>query len=128
MIELILTETLPSIWVAAVSSYTLHSLAITYLLWLFYLAVMNLKRAKDNGTLNPVALVLGYPFLIIGLILDLLVNVFVMTFLFLELPRETLVTARLKRLIKEGGWRGKLAYLFCHYLLDTFDPSGSHCK
>jgi len=34
-----------------------------YVLWVFYLAVMNLKRARDAGTLTKPALVLGMPVL-----------------------------------------------------------------
>ena len=46
-----------------------------YTLWLFFLAVMALKRAKDAGTISPVALALGYPILLAGLAIDLAVNV-----------------------------------------------------
>lgn len=99
-----------------------------YLLWFFYLAVMNLKRAKDAGTISKPALYLGYPLLIIGLVIDLLCNIFVMTIILLELPKETLVTARVSRHRKLGGWRGDISRWFCENLLNTFDPSGIHCK
>ena len=36
-----------------------------YALWVFYLAVMNLARAKRNGLLNKTALVLGTPLLVV---------------------------------------------------------------
>lgn len=104
------------------------ALASLYLLWVLYLAVMNLKRAKDAGALRPTALYLGYPVLLLGLLVDFLVNVVVFTVLLLELPRETLVTSRLKRHIAHGrGWRQRVAHWFCSELLDTFDPSGKHC-
>jgi len=128
MIELIFTETLPNLWAAAVASGVIHGLAATYLLWLFYLAVMNLKRARDNGTLSKVALFLGSPILIVGYLLDWFVNVTVMTIVFLELPQEKMVTHRLRRHVRHGsGYRKKLAWFICHHLLDTFDPSGKHC-
>lgn len=99
-----------------------------YGLWVFYLAVMNLKRAKDAGTLRPWARRLGGPVLFVGVLLDLLVNWLVFTVLLLELPRETLVTARLKRHLASGaGWRYRVARWFCADLLDAFDPSGCHC-
>lgn len=102
-------------------------IALFYITWLFYLAVMNLKRAKDAGTLSKVALVMGYPILLVGLVLDALLNVTVMTVLFLEPPREWLVTARLKRHAEVfGPWRGDLARWFAKHLLDVFDPSGKH--
>jgi hypothetical protein len=100
--------------------------AATYALWVFYLAVMSLKHARDRGMLTRTTLALGYPVLVIGLILDFCVNVFVMTPLFLELPREATVTARLKRHNRTGtGWRQRLAAWF-EPILDPFDPSGDH--
>lgn len=99
-----------------------------YLLWFFYLAVMNLARAKENGTLTTVALYLGYPIFLVGYLLDIFVQVTVMSLLFLELPKEWTVTGRLKRhLYGSLGWREKIAAWFCHHLLNTFDPNGRHC-
>ena len=77
--------------------YVVGSLLLTYVLWIFYLAVMSLSHAKRDGTLTKTAKALGMPILFLGLFIDLLVNIFVMTFLLLELPREMTVTARLKR-------------------------------
>ena len=99
-----------------------------YALWLFYLAVMPLKRARDAGTLSRPAMVLGLPILWLGLLIDFLVNQVVATALFLEPPEETLVTTRLSRLIREDkGWRRALALWICFHLLDPFDPAGHHC-
>jgi hypothetical protein len=99
----------------------LFGFGITYALWLFFLAVMNLKQARDEGLLNKTALTLGYPILVIGYLLDALVNVSVMTLLFLEIPQELTVTSRLKRHINTGsGWRLNLASWF-KPLLNPFD-------
>lgn len=107
--------------------YTLAAFGLSYALWVFYLAVMNLKRVKDAGKLGKVALVLGTPVLVVGLVLDLLVNVLVMTVLLLEIPQETTVTARLKRHKREStGWRLRVTNWFASELLDHFDPSGTH--
>lgn len=108
-------------------SYLLTTLAATYALWVFYLAVMCLKRAKDAGTISKFALYLAYPVLVAGLLIDLLVNIFVFTIVLIEIPKELTVTARLKRHGKQGGWRGDFSRLFCESLLDVFDPSGDHC-
>ena len=98
----------------------------TYALWVFYLAVMNLARVKRTVGLSFWAKVLGYPVLFVGYTLDVLVNFFVCTLLFLELPKETTVTARLKRHNRYGsGWRQRLARWF-EPLLDPFDPNGDH--
>lgn len=115
------------VWLITVIGYGAGSI---YVLWLFYLAVMNLKRAKDAGTISKTALYLGYPLLFIGLLLDMLVNTIVMSALLLELPRwnEILVTGRISRHAQQGGWRGDIARWLCESLLDRFDPSGVHCK
>ena len=100
---------------------------LVYALWVFYLAVMNLKRVKDAGKLGKVALALGMPVLLVGLVLDLLANVLVFTVLLLELPQETTVTARLKRHKREStGWRLRVTNWFASELLDHFDPTGTH--
>lgn len=99
-----------------------------YALWLFYLAVMNLKRAKDAGKLSKTAYVLGLPILWFGLFLDAVVNVFIMTVLMLEFPRELTVTSRLSRHARKEGWRKEFAVWIAVELLDTFDPSGKHVK
>lgn len=100
-----------------------------YILWVFYLAVMNLKRSRDDGSLTRTAYLLGQPILYLGLLIDFLVNVIVLTVLFLEFPKEYLVTSRLSRHIHDSsGYRLTLAKWFCRNLMDTFDPSGCHCK
>lgn len=107
----------------------LYATLSVYVLWLFYLAVMNLKRAKDAGTISRVALWLGYPILLAGLLLDWMVNVIVFSALFLELPATPteLVTGRLKRhAYAQSGWRKEFSIWFAVHLLDTFDPSGKH--
>lgn len=97
-----------------------------YLLWLLFLAVMNLKRVRDAGLLTTTALVLGAPVLLLGLVVDALVNWLVMTIILIELPQEATVTARLKRHNAAGaGWRKSIAAWF-EPLLDPFDPSGDH--
>lgn len=107
-------------------TYLLSATGGVYLLWLLFLAVMNLKRVRDAGKLSQAALVLGTPILILGLIFDALVNWIVMTIVLFEIPQESTVTARLKRHNKEStGWRKAVAVWF-EPLLDPFDPSGDH--
>lgn len=106
--------------------YLLFSLAVTYGLYVFYCAVMNIKRVRDMGKLTKLGMVFGYPTLFIGLFLDFLCNTFVMTLLFLELPQEWTVTSRLKRHNNSNdGWRTSIAKFF-EPLLDPLDPSGDH--
>ena len=106
----------------------LIGLGSTYALWIFFLAVMNLARAKDAGQLTATAKALGYPVLIVGYLLDCFVNLTVMTVLLLEIPQETTVTSRLSRHLEEGsGWRYSIA-AWAAPLLDPYDPSGKHLK
>jgi hypothetical protein len=101
-------------------------LGATYALYVFYAAVMNIKRVRDAGKLTWVGKVLGYPTLVIGLVLDLFVNLTLMTIVLLELPRELTVTSRLKRHHKEStGWRLAVVKFF-KPVLDPLDPSGDH--
>lgn len=104
------------------------ALGSAYLLWGMFLAVMSLQRARDAGTLSKPAYWLGLPILYMGLTIDFLVNVVVATPLFLELPREWTVSARVSRHCGQDSWRGVIACWICDNLLNTFDPSGRHCK
>ncbi|MBP8135494.1 MAG: hypothetical protein KAY10_04225 [Rhodoferax sp.] len=100
-------------------------LLLTYALYVFYSAVMNIKRVRDAGKLTTFGKVLGYPTLIIGLVLDLAVNVLVMSIVLLEIPREWTVTSRLKRHQASTGWRLSVVKFF-EPVLDPLDPSGDH--
>jgi hypothetical protein len=98
-----------------------------WLLWVFYLAVMNLQRVRDAGKLGRVALTLGLPVLLVGIVLDVFCNLVLFSVLLAELPREWTVTARLKRHKRTStGYRKRVADWFGSELLDHFDPSGAH--
>lgn len=107
--------------------YVGSSVLSLWLLSLFYSSVMNFKRVRDNNGLTTFMKIFGYPKLFIGLVIDLYVNVAVFTVLFLELPKEPLVTGRLKRHKYHGtGWRHKLA-LWWEVHIDPFeDKPGGH--
>lgn len=101
---------------------------VLYLVWMFYLIVMTLKRARDAKTLSPYAHIMAVPLIVVAETLDAIGNWTFCTILFLELPREILITSRLKRLILSEGWRSDLAGFICGDLLNAFDPSGNHCR
>ena len=110
----------------AVLTYLALALGVTYALYVFYAAVMNIARVRDAGKLTRIGYAFGYPTLIIGYTLDVICNWFVMTIVFAELPRETTVTARFKRHNREStGWRKRVVQFF-EPLLDPLDPSGDH--
>lgn len=106
--------------------YILWSLGVTYGLYVFYCAVMNIKRVRDMGKLTKLGMAFGYPTLFIGLVLDFLCNTFVMSIILLEIPQELTVTSRLKRHhANSTGWRLSVV-LFFEPILDPLDPSGDH--
>lgn len=101
---------------------------LLFLLWVFYLAAMNLLRVHRAGKLGRVAFALGVVVMAIGYALDVLANLVVFTLLLLERPHwgEWTVTARLKRHHSDPSWRGSISRWFETELLGVFDPDGSH--
>ena len=86
------------LWLPVIGLFAFHAL------WVLFIAVMGLKRVRDAGQLSKTALVLGYPVLLVGRVLDAFGNL-LLTFVLAELPLEWTVTARLKRHIRESqGW------------------------
>jgi hypothetical protein len=105
------------------------AIVLFYFTWVFFAAVMNIKRVRDAGKLARTARALGMLTLAIGLVLDLAVNWLIAPVLFMELPRwgEWLLSARITRLVAAGtGWRATLALWMRMQLLDEIDPSGVH--
>jgi len=100
--------------------------AFTFITWGMYLSVMNLIEQKERLSFESKCF--AYPLAAVGVILDFLYNVVYGSIMFLELPREWLLTKRLNRHIGEDTWRGKLANWFCVHLLDPFDSKGYHCS
>jgi len=119
-------------YIFAAALYLLSGFVCFYGLWLFFIAVMNIKRVRDMGLLTPFAHALAMPILFVGLFLDLVCDVVFMTLIMLELPQEMTVTSRLKRHHRESTgddmlskWRMGVV-LFLEPILDPFDPSGDH--
>lgn len=96
--------------------------ALMYVLWGFFLAVMSLKHARDANRLTMWSARFGAPILYCGYLLDFTVNVAVLTVLLVELPRELLVTSRIKRHLNDENWRGAMARWIDSELLDPIDP------
>jgi len=93
--------------------------------WIYYLAAM--KLIKHRHQLHPIAKIHGWVFVIIpGLIYDAFLNIIIATIIFLDSPKEMLLTGRLKRYKRGKGWRRKWALWICEHLLDQFDEGG-HC-
>jgi hypothetical protein len=102
--------------------------AALYALWVCFLAVMNLRRAREAGRLTRPALVLAAPLLLVGFIGDVLINLVLATLVFVDRPREWTVSARLSRYLPRDDWRARVAMWIALHLLDPFDPSGRHLR
>ena len=103
-------------------------IAAVYGLWLFYLAAMNLRRAKEAGRLSRVVLVIALPILLAAVAIDVAVNLTLASLVFFDRPREWTVSERLARYLPGTDWRAKVALWAAEHLLDPFDPSGSHLR
>ena len=100
-----------------------------YVLWVLYLAVMNLLRVHQAGQLSKTAYYLAWPLLGIALAVDIAFNVIVGSVIFLQPPdfKRLTLSARMDDLIRNGsGWRKRNAIIFVAYLLEPFDTSGMH--
>ena len=97
-----------------------------YIFFILYVASMGMVRAHKEKKLNPILWVMCVPFVALSLVIDVLNNIFVFTFLFAELPKELTVTERLKRHVNQQTFRGKLARLIGDNLLNAFDHTGNH--
>ncbi|GAC1457713.1 MAG: hypothetical protein NVSMB70_01710 [Chamaesiphon sp.] len=103
--------------------------AHVFLTFLFYSAIMAMMLARDMGRLTKAVELLAYPVVYAGMFLDLTLSIFWGTLVFLDLPREGLLTIRLIRYKRQGtGWRFKFASWICSQMLDPLAPSGCHCK
>jgi multisubunit Na+/H+ antiporter MnhB subunit len=112
--------------------YTLAGLyAFLAIFYLLYILVMGIYRAHLNKQLKWFHWVFGaWAAVLVGLVFDVVANVFVAPFFFRQRPYEWLVTTRLKRYLNnpETHIHNKiLAQWVCSELLDLFDPNGRHC-
>lgn len=109
--------------------WALYAFIGLYALWVYYLAVMSLKRSNDAEPFSGSLKAFGWMVLAPGYLLDFLANILVFPIILLDFPRGLLVTGTLTYHVKNStGYRYKVAKWFCSTLLDRFDPSGCHCK
>lgn len=99
-------------------------------LWCFYglyALVMGVYRAHLAKRLSRVSYLLLGPWVALGYVVDVLTNITLASVVFVEVPREWLVTTRLQRYVGGTGWRKAMASWVCNTLLDPLDPTGEHC-
>jgi len=99
-----------------------------WIFWALYVFTMGIYRAHLAGKLQGLNKVMAMPVVCLAYSVDIVTNLTLATIIFLDLPKELLVTSRLKRYMAEGnGWRFKIADYVCNSVLDIFDPTGKHC-
>ena len=95
-----------------------------------YISVMVLRDMRDSGELAKLHWSLtwaAYSLLGVGLMFDMLLNIGPMSIAFLELPKELLLTGRIRRhKFNSAGWRHKQALWWCKNWLTPFDRK--HCE
>lgn len=106
--------------------------------WIYFLAIMRLREMRDAGkmdySVSPVLFILGRVALVIGLVMDVLVNFLVATPVLMEFPKELLTTARLNRWYHstDTSWYTRNVRLrfvrFGQIMLDAADTTGQHIK
>ena len=107
-------------------------IGLIYATWLFFLAIMSLLSARNNGKLTRASTIMAYPLLVVGWLLDFSLNM-AATPVFLDLPQEWLLTIRCDRYLSIANptglnaYRQRFARLLCQNLLDPFQ-SGGHCR
>lgn len=113
-----------------ISYFSIRAALFLYVFFALYVMVMALYRAHLSGTMRKAGYVLGWPWLVIAAIVDVVANLTIFCIIFLEPPRELLVTTRLRRHLLAGedaGFRYRFARAICKHVLDYFDPRGAHC-
>lgn len=102
-------------------------------LWLFYLAAMNLENVHKRAGLTKQSRFLSMPLYMIGVAVNFFFTVIWGTIIFFDLPRENAFSNRLGRYCSnpeyEGTKRRKMAMWFAHKLINPHDfYGGNHIK
>lgn len=103
--------------------YLMYAYAWAGITFIFFVAIITIKVQWTKLSL-PVKIIL-IPWGIIGLLLDVLLNLVFSWLFLLSMPREMLFTGHCNRLLKEQSIQGKLARSWCKAL--NLFQQGGHC-
>lgn len=93
--------------------------------YVLYIAVINIYR--DWDALTPWVQAFAFAPVVVMLVVDMLMNFTLFFLLFIDVPKEALVTQRLLRYRRgPDGWRKTVAIAICERMLNPFDVKG-HC-
>jgi hypothetical protein len=121
------------------ATWAAWGVSASYMLWVFFNAVMNLRDMRDRGVLVGPLRYPAYFTLGVGYALDAFVNCTVIFVVLWEQPSiqfgkgfwkesEWTVSERTKRwaTTQPNTWRGKLCQYLRKYFLGPVDKSGAH--
>lgn len=120
---------MPTYLIAAIIAAALlvHLFVVPFVLWVGYLASTHLDKLRVAGMLSPRARQMGAVVVALTGLVDVYANFTAATLWFLELPREMLVTQRLKRYVRgPDTWRSRWAEDVGFDLLNAADRTGNH--
>lgn len=109
-----------------INAVTWYSLAIVAL-FVLYVIGMRMKWRHENGKMEWYHWIWAVPTFIVGVPLNVFLNITLLTVIYWELPQEWTMSKRFNRHADdEGDWREKLAYIVCSRILNKYDPC--HCE
>ena len=97
----------------------------SYVLWFSFLAVMALRATW--GRLPLTVKVIAAPGVVSMVVLDVLFNIAIASFLFIDPPHQWFFTQRISQYKLLPTWRTPIAKWICTNLLDPFQLGG-HCR
>jgi len=110
-----------------VATLLVHLFVVPFVLWVGYLASTHLDKLRVTGMLSRRSRQMGTIVVTMTGLVDVYANFTTATLWFLELPRELLVTQRLKRYIRQpDNWRSRWAEDVGVDLLNAADHTGNH--
>lgn len=105
-------------------TWALSSFLLFGMTFALYAAVFKFKELRDSGELQKrhwLMRLYAYIILYVGLASDALLNVWTLSVLYLEWPREVLCTSRVQRWVLFDGYRQKLSAWFAVEFLLPID-------
>lgn len=118
----------PIIYLYAFGAYVALGVILTIILFWAYVYVMGVKRTRDRGTLTPLTYYLSLPILVIGVLVDVIVNQLYFSVLCLDFTHWGTVTSRMKRYKHRKGtrWQKKVSAWIEYHIDDYDDIPGGH--
>lgn len=110
-------------WLLSIPMYIVVALFVMWMLYVLITLVM--PMAREIKRKSPF---MYYTFTSLAYAArwyDILLNVFLFSLLFWDIPREKTITGRMKRYLAGSGWRYKVADWVCKNMLEPIDCK--HC-